>query len=95
MESEINLHFIHKTPAPIFPRLDRLHDRVLCLMEMFGSVLILRRIAAAHVAAGSTEPQVNPGVAHLEAFLAAMGSRLDIAHLIEMCASTVHTFSVS
>ena len=92
---ELDLHFIDKTPAPILPRLDRLHDRMLCLVEMLGGMLVLRRIAAAHVAAATAETQMDPGVAHFEAFLAAMGSRPDVAHLIEMCASTLHTPSVS
>jgi hypothetical protein len=62
---------------------------------MFGGVLVLRRIAAADVAADSADSQVNPRVAHLEAFLTAMSSRLDVAHLAEMCAGRFHIFSFS
>jgi len=93
--SEVDLNLIDKAPAPILTRLDRLHDRMLRLMEMLGGMLVFRRIAAAHVAAGAAKAQMDPRVAHFEAFLAALGSRLDVAHLIEMCASTLHTPSVS
>jgi hypothetical protein len=40
-------------------------------VKMFGGVLVLRRIAAAHVSAGHTQTQVNPPIARLEAFFAA------------------------
>src|SRR5205807_9542121 len=37
-----------------------------------GGVLVLRRVAAADVAALEAEAEVDPGVAHLQAFLAAV-----------------------
>ena len=42
------------------------------VMEMFGGVLVLRRVAAADVAAHEALPKVYPGVAYLEALLAAL-----------------------
>jgi hypothetical protein len=93
--SEVNLHFINITPTPIFAWLDRLDDGMLRRMEMLGGVLILGRIAAAHVAAGFADSQVDPCVAHFQAFLAAMSSRLDVVDLIEMCACACHVFSFS
>jgi hypothetical protein len=56
-------------------------------MEMLGGVLVFRGIAAAHVAAGQAQAQVYPGVAHLQAFLAAARVRLDVVNLIGMRAS--------
>jgi hypothetical protein len=35
---------------------------------MFGGVFIFGRIAAAYVSADKTEAQVDPGVAHFQAF---------------------------
>lgn len=40
---------------------------------------------------GHTEPQVNPGVANLQAVFTAVSARRDFANLIEM--SAVHSFS--
>ena len=42
------------------------------LMKVFGGVLIPGRVATADVTADQTFPQVDPGIAHLEAFLAAL-----------------------
>jgi len=41
------------------------------LVKMLGGVLVLGRIAAADVTADETFSQVNPGIAHLKALLAA------------------------
>jgi hypothetical protein len=41
-------------------------------MKMLGRVFVLRRIAAAHVAALQAHPQVHPRIAQLDAFLANM-----------------------
>jgi hypothetical protein len=55
-------------------------------VKMLGGVLILGGVAAADVSAGQTEPQVDPGVAHFQTLLAAVGMRLDIVDLVEMSA---------
>ncbi len=41
-------------------------------MDGFGGVVILGGIAAFHVPADQAEPQIDPSVAHFEAFLAAL-----------------------
>jgi hypothetical protein len=64
------LNFIDVAPHPGFSRLDGTDKRMLALMEMFSGVFILRRIATAHMAAGETQAQVDPGIAGLHAFLA-------------------------
>src|SRR5436309_12069091 len=53
-------HLVHIAPRPVIPRLDRPHDRVLAPVEMLGRVLVLRRVAAADVAAGEAEPEMDP-----------------------------------
>src|SRR4029079_1177597 len=40
--------------------------------------------AAPDMAAGETQAQVHPGVAHLQALFAAVGPRLDVADLMQM-----------
>jgi len=47
-------------------------------MEVFGGVFVLGRIAAAHVAANQAFPQMDPGIAHLQAFLAALAAGFDL-----------------
>ena len=53
---------------------------MLSLMEMFGCVLVLGRIAAADMAADEALSQVNPRIARLQAFLAVLAARLDVAN---------------
>ena len=52
--------------------------------KMLGGVFIFRGIAAADVAAGETQPEVDPSVAHFQAFLAAVGVRLHAVSLVEV-----------
>ncbi len=52
--------------------------------KMFRGVLVLGRVAAPDVPASQAHPQMDPAVLHLQAFLAACGTRLDIADLVEM-----------
>jgi hypothetical protein len=51
---------------------------------MLGRVFVLRRVAATDVAADQAQPQVNPGIARLQAVLATVRARLDLANLIDM-----------
>src|SRR5258708_2148205 len=53
---------------------------------VLGGVLVLRLVAAADVAAGAAQAQVHPGVAHLQAFLAAVRVRLVGPDLVEVIA---------
>jgi hypothetical protein len=56
-------------------------------VKMFGGVFILRRIATADVPAFQAHPQMHPGVAHFQTFLAALRARLYVSDLIQVCAS--------
>jgi hypothetical protein len=64
-------------------------------MEVFRGVLVLGGIAAAHVAAFAAETQVNPAVAHLQAFFAALGMRMNIPNVAEVRADGAHASSFS
>jgi hypothetical protein len=86
---------IHETPHPTFARLDGLHDGMFGGMEMFRGVLVLGGVAAAHVAAFAAETQVNPAVAHLQAFFAALGMRVNIPNVAEVRTDGAHASSFS
>ncbi len=55
--------------------LKRFDDGVPGGAEMFPSMLVLRRIAAAHVPTDPAETQFDPHVARCQAILAALGAR--------------------
>jgi hypothetical protein len=79
-------NFIHETPAPILAPFERLHDRVASLVEMFGRMPIDRRIAAANLSAITAPAQVDPRIAHFQAFFAAFGVWTKLSYLFDMCA---------
>jgi hypothetical protein len=90
-QQELSEHyFVNVAPAPIFAGLERLNNRVFRPVKMLRRVLVLRRIAAAHMPAREAQPQVNPGVAHLEAFLAAFPAGRDFANFLDVLASCTH-----
>jgi hypothetical protein len=66
---KIEHHFIDVTPAPTFGRIIGLDDRVPGRVKMFCCVPIWRLIAATDMAAGSADPQMQPGVAKFKTFL--------------------------
>jgi hypothetical protein len=68
---------------------------MLGVMKVLGRVLVLGRIAAAHMAAFQAQAEMNPGVAHLQAFLAAFAAGGDVANLIEVSAGLCHRLSSS
>jgi enamine deaminase RidA (YjgF/YER057c/UK114 family) len=61
-------------------------------VKVLGRVFVLGRVAAADVPTGHTEAEVDPVIAHLEAFLAAVGVGLDISDLIQVTAAIGHVF---
>ena len=63
-------HFVDVAVDPVFARLDRLNERVTCLVIVFRRVLVLRLIAAADLAAGQAGAQVDPTIALRDALVA-------------------------
>src|SRR5947209_20226465 len=59
-------------------------------VKVLRGVPVLRRIAAAHVAARETEPQVDPRIARLEALFAAFLTGMPDLDLVEMRALFFH-----
>jgi hypothetical protein len=81
---KVQFEFVNVTPAPILPRLDRSHDRMLGRMEVLGSVFIFRRITTTNVPAAQTQAKVHPPVAHLQTLFTTPGMRFDVLDLVEM-----------
>ena len=65
------------------------------VVKMFGSVFVLRGIAAAHVSADQAQTQVDPLIAHFQAFFAAFGVRLNVLDLVQMCALAHRSLMIS
>jgi hypothetical protein len=59
-------------------------------MKVLGGVLILGRIAAAHLPAGQAQAQMNPGIADFQALLASAFIGVFDFNLIEMFAGSSH-----
>jgi hypothetical protein len=63
---------------------------MLCAVEMFGGVFVLRRVAAAYLPALKTHAEVNPSIAAFNAFFAFMYIGFSYLDLIEMGAFDCH-----
>jgi hypothetical protein len=87
---EIEEYFIDKTPTPTLRWVVALDDGMPSGMKMLGGVPPRRLIATPHVSTGSADPQVNPMLVNLEAFLAAQSTRRDGDDPIEMRAFDLH-----
>jgi hypothetical protein len=59
-------------------------------MKMFGGVFVFGGIAATDVAAGETQPQVNPRVSHFETFFTALCLRFSRMDVVDVCADIGH-----
>jgi hypothetical protein len=73
---------IRVAPSPMLARLKRLDDRMLSCKKVFGGMLVLRAIAAAHMTAAETETQLDPCVSSFQAVLATLRARRDVVNLI-------------
>jgi hypothetical protein len=80
-------NFVHVAPLPILPRLKRLHDGVLGLVKMLGSVLVLRRVTASDVSANQALPEMHPGIAHFQTLFAALAAGGYLADFLHMSAT--------
>ena len=85
-ELRLDLHAIDVTPAPVFSWFKGFYDRMMLGVKTFCGVLVFRTIAAADVAAGEAEAQMNPVVAHFQALFAAVGAGRDISNFFQMMA---------
>jgi hypothetical protein len=86
------LDFVHIAPDPGLPRLIGTDQRVLRFVEVFGGVLVLGRIATAHMSTSETQAQVNPGIARLNTVFAHMLVRGFDFDLVQVRAFFRHRF---
>jgi hypothetical protein len=81
---------IHVAPYPGLSRFNGADKRMVIFVEVFGGVLVLRRIATTDTPAGKTKAQMDPCIARLHAlFTNMLAGRLDF-DLIQMGASVMH-----
>jgi len=85
---EVDLVFV--APAPVLAGFERPDDRMASVAEMGGGVLVLGIIAAAHVAAGHAEPQMDPAASGPQTVLATVRAGGDLPDLIEVAAPGHH-----
>jgi hypothetical protein len=62
-------NFVDVAPDPRFAGLNRAHDGVLGVMEMFRCMLVLGRIATGGVSANEAHAEVDPAIARFYAVL--------------------------
>jgi len=62
---------VNVAPSPAFRRVVALDDRMVSFPKVGGGVPVRRVVAAAHVAAASAQPEMDPTAPRREAFLAA------------------------
>src|SRR3569623_685540 len=75
---QIDHRLVDIAPAPALGRIIAFDDRVTGRMEMRGRVAVRRIVAAADMAAAAAQPQMDPGAADLQAFLAAARAGRDL-----------------
>ena len=59
-------------------------------MEMFGSVFVLGRVAAADVSTFEANTQVYPRISYFQTILAPIRAGRDVSYRIKMCALFCH-----
>jgi hypothetical protein len=77
-------HFVHVTPHPILPGLKGPDDRMFRGVEMFGRMLILRRVAATYMPTGEAETEMDPVVSDLQTVFTTGSARFDVSNLFQV-----------
>ena len=62
------------------------------VVEVLGSVFVLRGVATANVPADKALTQVYPGIANFQAILAAISTRRNFSNLVEVRTIYCHQF---
>ena len=71
-------------------RLNGPDDRMLDGAKMLGRMFVLGAVATSDVTARQAQPQMDPSIAHLQTFLAALRLRLNRTNLIGVCTDFSH-----
>ena len=87
LELDLEGDLVLEAPAPVLAALGRADDEVAALTRVLPRVTVGGGVAAADVATGETDAEVQPAIAGLEAVLATFDRlrRKDL-DLVEMCA---------
>jgi hypothetical protein len=85
--------FVLVAPQPVLAALERLDQRMAGCLEMRVGMTIRRFVAAADVTADQADAQMDPRIAILEAFLAALRAGPHAPDLVQMCALSRHVLS--
>jgi len=71
---KVEIDLVDIAPAPALGRVIAFDDRMRCFVEVLGCMAIWGIVAAADMAAGATDAQMDPPASGLEAFLATVGA---------------------
>ena len=83
---EVEVNFIDVAPEPLLTRLKRTNQRMACGPEMGGCMATWRVVAATHVPAGLTHPEVHPMAPGRKALHTARAARPGSGDGVHMCA---------
>ena len=92
---KIEKELVDVTPAPVFPGLEGLNNRMIGRVEMLGGMRILRIVTATDMSTDKTDTQVHPGITHFQALLAAIGARCNLSYLVKMTTLFWHILLLS
>jgi hypothetical protein len=88
--AEVKHYLVNVTPSPAFGWVIAFDDRVSRLVEMFRRMAVRRLVAAADMAAGPAQAQMQPRRPDFQALLAAESAGRYIADGVSMAASVGH-----
>ncbi len=94
LKSLLDICFVDEAPLPVSAG-KRLHDGVSRRFEVFGGMLVRRRIAASDMPANQAHPQLDPAVSCFQALFAALRVRCYVSNLVKMSASFRHFLLLS
>ena len=87
---QIECHFVKVAPAPSFGGIIAFDNWMSGSLKVFRRVAIGGIVTASHVAARTTQTQMNPFIAGLQALLAAKSTRCDVANIFQVTAPVCH-----
>ena len=88
--AEVEHYLVNVAPPPAFGRVIAFDDRMPRLVEMFGGMAVRQLVAAADMAAGPAQPQMQPRRPDFQALVAAEGARRYSADGVSMAAFVGH-----
>lgn len=84
---KLNVLFVDKAPRPVVKPFQRLHHWMVGLVKMSGGMFVFRGIAASHMTAYKTQPQMHPFVSYPKALLTAFCTRENRTNAVKVSAN--------